>query len=82
MHLPTIREQLEEYAAALARGDVAVEPLRQVDTRLARRLKVPFEQLKALVASGEIPAAKQGRGGGLYVTTSAVDRWLDSRGHV
>lgn len=72
---PSILEQIEGARAYILREQMTTEPLRQVDNRLARQLGVTLDELKELVSSGEIPAAQRGNRGGLYVTTSAVDRW-------
>lgn len=72
MTLPSLIEQLEAYR--LASEQQAAE-LCRIDARLAKRMGYTFEQLKAAIECGDIPAAKVGRSGGFCLAPETVERF-------
>lgn len=77
-YLPSIRQQLEDYAEAAARLDALGTEVR-VDYELARRLGMSVGKVKELVHAGVLQASKVGRSGGLSVSRDAVNAYLADR---
>lgn len=77
--LPPIARQIEEYRAAREKVTEDPDRLRPVTKRLAEQLGMPFEELRTRIRSGEIPAARTGKSGGLYLSGGTVRQLMDDR---